>query len=526
MQQHMGGPRILLAEHVVDDHRLIESALRASRPDADLTLVHTGDQLVKVVGHRHFDCVVLDYDLPDSRGDELLPLLAGRGCDCPVVVISGVREQDVAVQSIRLGGADFVTKEEAGRGTTLWKRIEVALDRKRKDVAEQKQIERRVKRLARLAETDPLTGLHNRLHLHRLMSGRRARFDRRGHVSCIMVDLDFFKTINDTLGHLCGDHVLRGVADTLKSCTRASDILCRWGGEEFLAVMPNKTLGAAWIYAEHLRQTIESTRLPWLDSSVAVTASLGVAQCRSIETWNELIARADEALYLAKTRGRNQVCGWPMVMLESLVMDDAVLATGNPERQLGLIVAKAGDLLGPTQREHLEHHSIHVAHLAELIGLELGLDSRELRQLRLAGTFHDLGKFVVPEDIMANPEPLSGPEQSLFLRHAEYGADIAVRLGLAPECLAYIRHHHDRFDRVKAAGESSTEGVPLGARIIAVANAYDAMTSWRAHRQPRSRREALAELARERGGQFDPRVVDAALAALGGRRSKRKCAAK
>lgn len=510
----MWKPRILIAEDNPDHRRLLELSLTGNGQDIELSVVSSGEELLRVIAKRSFDCLVLDYNLPDHRADRLLPLIAERGCDCPVIVVSSARGQQVVVQSMRSGSTDFVPKSQAIQGDTLWRRVEVALDRRRKRAHRQRQIERRVKRLARLAESDLLTGLSNRLYLHRVLNGRRQHFDRRGTVCGVMLDLDRFKAVNDTHGHLCGDMVLREIGGVLRASARPDDILCRWGGEEFLVVMPRTSLGACWLWADQLRRTVRQLRLVWSGTPVPITVSIGVAEAPASFSREELVGRADQALYMAKLRGRDRVCSWAMVVLERLLDDDEVLNAGDLQFQIQTMVCKAGDTLGPTQRDHLLAHSTRVATLARRIGVAMGFSTRGSDALRLAGLCHDLGKFIIPEDILAKPSALTGEEWALCEQHSMIGADICGCLGMDDSATEHIRHHHSRYNGNGRFRGLHKDDVSLGSRILTAADAYDAMTSWRSYQRARSAQDAIHELRRERGGQFHPDVVDAAIRLL------------
>ncbi|MBP7936129.1 MAG: diguanylate cyclase [Phycisphaerae bacterium] len=510
----MWKPRVLIAEDNPDHQRLLELSLTGTGQEVELSVVSSGEDLLRLIAKRSFDCLVLDFNLPDHRADQLLPLIAERGCECPVIVVSSSLGQQVVVQSMRSGSTDFVPKSEAIQGDTLWRRIQVALDHKRRRAHRQRQIERRVKRLARLAESDLLTGLSNRLYLHRVLNGRRHHFDRRGTVCGVMLDLDRFKAVNDTYGHLCGDMVLREIGGVLRASARPDDILCRWGGEEFLVVMPRTSLGTCWLWADQLRRTIRQLRLTWSGTPVPMTVSVGVAEAPASFSREELVGRADQALYMAKSRGRDRVCSWAMVVLERLLDDDEVLTAGDLQQQIQTMVAKAGDALGPTQRDHLLAHSTRVATLARQIGVEMGFSTKGSDALRLAGLSHDLGKFIIPEDILAKPSALSGEEWALCEQHSMIGADICGCLGMGDGTTEHIRHHHCRYDGNGRYRGLRKDEVTLGSRILAAADAYDAMTSWRSYQRARSPQDAIRELLRERGGQFHPDVVDAAVRLL------------
>ena len=164
-------------------------------------------------------------------------------------------------------------------------------------------------RLETMATTDSLTGLANRHALDLLLDQQTRDVARNNRpLSAIMLDIDHFKRLNDSRGHLAGDEVLRGVAATLRDNLRATDIACRWGGEEFLLILPNTDLASATLVACNLRESFETARYRFNERSLSITVSSGVAAYRTNESRESLIARADALLYQAKSDGRNRVC--------------------------------------------------------------------------------------------------------------------------------------------------------------------------------------------------------------------------
>ena len=145
-----------------------------------------------------------------------------------------------------------------------------------------------------------------------------------------MADVDFFKHINDSLGHMCGDRVLRNVADAMTLCAGPKNFVCRWGGEEFLALLFDTTATEGWAWAEKLRQSVEQMRTNWLGEIVTVTLSLGLAQSTTESDLDQVIAMADEALFMAKQQGRNQTCSWEMVARQKLAENEGILIAADP----------------------------------------------------------------------------------------------------------------------------------------------------------------------------------------------------
>jgi|GEM_PF-616103 len=499
----MSAVRILLAEDNPDHQALLTLAIREHEPHAEIVVATTRHEFRQHLRRQDFDCVVLDFHLLDCHADELVRLLREYRPDCPAVVVSSSAEQSVAIRAFRSGSVDFLPKDEAFAGDALYRLVtHAALVRRRRERL-RRRTERRQRLLVELAETDPLTGLSNRRHLARLgRGGDRRVLDRRGFTSALMLDLDHFKRINDLHGHAGGDGVLRAVATTLRSAVGPRDVVCRWGGEEFLILRPGAPLAESVYLADGLRERLADLDIIHNGRRIHVTASVGVAVCSSREYSEDLIQQADEALYLAKSLGRNRVCTWPMVLFDRAVPG---LNGATPEERLEQLLTQFTPRLGPVQREHLTRHSRRVAALAVAFGRALAMDPAALRHLHTAGLFHDLGKMLVPEQILARPGPLSPAERHLLARHAADGADMSLRLGADRLVSVFIREHHRRYL------DSPGADTPLGIRVLSVADAFVAMTSHRPYQPACSISAALWGLKRERGRHFDPQVVDAAI---------------
>jgi len=509
--------RILLAEDDPGHQSLLVAALADANAEVEVHVAGTGQEALRAVeqhGADAFDCVVVDYSLPDCDATELLPRLLGEGVTCPTIAVSSSRDQEVVIESIRNGSVDFVPKLEAVRGDHLWRRIELALAQQRRREKSRRTIERRARHLAALAEQDPLTGLANRRSLDRLFSGQHRSPDRRGRSSMVMIDLDHFKQINDRFGHDCGDTVLRAVAGTLRESLQPGDLAVRYGGEEFLIVRPSSGLAEAVYWAETLRDRIARRQIRAGELRVPLSASFGVANCPSPELSPETVSRADRALYVAKGGGRNRVCTWERAVFEEVATDPDTRRRASVERRLGTTLVRCRALLGPCHYDHLTVHARYVSNMAVRLGRALNLDGEDEERLRLAGICHDLGKFLVPDEVLGKTAALSQEERFLLARHPEDGAQMASLLGADTQVTDFIRYHHRWFLDLQVARNEPPVAVPLGARIVAVADAFVAMTSQRPYQNARSFSATVNELRKRRGTQFDPRVVDALPRAL------------
>jgi diguanylate cyclase (GGDEF)-like protein/putative nucleotidyltransferase with HDIG domain len=361
------------------------------------------------------------------------------------------------------------------------------------------------------AITDGLTGLYNHRHFQERLEEEVARTLRfGGECSLMMLDLDYFKIYNDLLGHVAGDEALRRVGQVLRDSTRQVDITCRYGGEEFAVILPQTGSLYAHQAAERLRQAVEAAfALERGSSGANMTVSLGVASCPSDAlSRQDLVQLADIALREAKAQGRNQTC---------LASDLATVALENGEagwevekhlKAVGLnkIYALAA---GVDARDHYTYrHSRNVSKYAVDMGKTLGLSAVEIERLRIAGLLHDIGKIGISDSTIRKPGPLDEEEWKMMRKHSELGATIVSHMPELVDCAPAIRHHHEQYDGSGYPSGLKGEGIPLEARIIAIADAYDTITTPRSYRQMVSPQEALEELRSSANTQFDPLLVE------------------
>jgi two-component system, cell cycle response regulator len=361
--------------------------------------------------------------------------------------------------------------------------------------------------LAALATTDALTGLPNHRELVVAIDRELELTTRHGQQFALaFLDLDHFKAINDTLGHAAGDAVLKETSDVLRECLRGGDIAGRWGGEEFIVVLPQTDSPGAMIAAERLRATIAQHRFQ-AAGGAHLTCSIGVAVRPFDGTDRDaLIESADRAMYAAKRLGRNQVIA---------ARDQAALAVGthdassNREEQalLGAVEALGG--IVDARDRYTGAHSASVAVLCNRVALLLGCETSQVHLIGLAARLHDIGKVAVPDAILNKPGRLTEEEWSVMQTHPAVGAEIAGRIPRLRAAMPLIRGHHERVDGGGYPDGLVGEAIPLGARIIAVADAFSAMITDRPYSDARTEIAALQELHRCAGTQFDPHVVEA-----------------
>ena len=358
----------------------------------------------------------------------------------------------------------------------------------------------RALRAMRLALTDPLTGLGNHRHFHeRLERELQHANERNLPLTLCFVDVDDFKRINDRFGHPAGDRVLSQLAARLRQTGEAF----RLGGDEFALLLPGYGESAALTAASSVVERIAALDLEQV-GSVTVSAGVAISPQHASER-DELIRLADSALYWAKEYGKNRVRAYRPDVIELAELKR--LASG-PDRAARFRAAASLARAVDARDVYTGSHSQRVAELAARTARRLGLAGEEVELTRLAASLHDLGKLAIPEEILRKPGPLTEPERIVLERHPQIGFRMLESLGVDPVA-DWVLHHHERWDGSGYPDGVSGEGIPLGARIIFVADAYDAMISERVYRRRVSPEEAIAELDRCAGTQFDPRVVAA-----------------
>jgi diguanylate cyclase (GGDEF)-like protein/putative nucleotidyltransferase with HDIG domain len=396
------------------------------------------------------------------------------------------------------------------------------------------------------AITDGLTGVKTHRFLMEALSAEWKRSTRAGRpFALVLMDLDHFKFVNDFYGHLEGDVVLQRFGQILEEHCRRSDVVARYGGDEFVVLMPETTVEQAHQLTHKLRTWVASD--PALREK-NITASFGIAAFPIHgSTPQELIQLADAAMYLSKHQGGNAVSSaeqfgaaeaqkWKRDVLEAYlgVTLKRTFSTG-PEafeeiaRRLEQFARSLGDgealseaaplpqalietltslaLALDAKDYYTQGHSQKVSAYAVMAARALGLPSQEVEEIRLAGLLHDVGKVGIPESILNKSGPLDAEEWETMKSHAVLGARLLDPLRGVLRLQQAIRHHHEYFDGSGYPDHLANERIPLDARLIAIADAYDTITSNRMYKKARTAEDAFAELERCAGAQFDPKLV-------------------
>jgi diguanylate cyclase (GGDEF)-like protein len=468
----------------------------------------------------HQDCQTRVTTLPlDLFTSELVLLVLGfiLGALAFSYVVGRRRARMVAKVADQLARAGLASRVEAIRypDEVLRKSLEGLAER--------------VADVEALATTDPQTRLLNRMAVLSLLETEIGRSNRyRRPLSVAMFDIDHFKRVNDTHGHAIGDEVLRHVATVLRDNVRSVDTIGRYGGEEFLLVMPETDLDGGMASAEHLRRILGRTPVTVeaangeLVFRVAISVGVtGYAGDHSVDV-DQLLREADSALYGAKETGRDQVQRFrrlddgaslthatidPVAREKAAQIGRAAFDASNLHL-LGALAERPGWAGGASQL---------IADLAADIGRAIGLPEGDIDRIRTASLLHDLGKLAIPDEILSKPAALDAHEWRSIVEHPKIGQVVLEQAGSIRDAAQIVLHHHEWFDgRGYPHGLAGAE-IPMGSRIVSIADAYEAMISARPYKEPMTHEQAIRELRRQAGVQFDPELVEVFVSLFGER---------
>jgi diguanylate cyclase (GGDEF)-like protein len=352
-----------------------------------------------------------------------------------------------------------------------------------------------------LSLTDDLTGLYNRRYFFGVLYNEMHRAQRYGpSSSLVMLNLDHFKEYNEMFGHTAGDSALKALAQTLEEDLRKTDIAFRYGGDEFAIILPATK-------AEAAREVVDRIRLKWAEVSkaqyssqdIVLGFSAGITQFpRDAETVDGLVLLAETAIHESRGVGGNK----STLASELGAVHTDVADTATIEQVYAL--AATVDARDPFAYGHWER----IATISDMIGKAIKLSQDELDNLHAAALLHDIGKVGIPDSIITKPDKPTEHEWEIIRRHSAEGAGLIGNVKGLSELAPIIRHHHESYDGSGYPDGLKGEDIPLAARIISIADAYDTMTTLRPYRDVISHEEACEELRSCAGSQFDPELVE------------------
>ena len=446
------------------------------------------------------------FYIPITYEEKLLGLLGGYRCDSPA---SWTRDNESFLRSVADQVAVGVTNAR------LYARVQ------------------------RQATIDGLTSLLNhRTGQEKLAEQLRLSERYQRHLSIVMIDVDHFKSINDNYGHPVGDVVLMSVARLIKRDCRDVDLPVRYGGEEFLLVLPEVNQEGAIVVAERIRKSLNQEVIKHDNVELSVTASFGVSSFPDDSmSQKTLLELADKALYLSKRLGRNQVHTAADLMFEeappaqeALQPLSAELHAAMPElteeqqedmEQREELVPEVVEMVKAlatalySKSEYNKTHHLETARLSELLAKVMGLNNQQVEQIRVAGLLHDVGTLSIPSDLINKVGQLTDGERELMNQHSVLGAQLLRPIRALRDICEILENHHERWDGTGYPRGLKGEQIPLAARIVSIVDSYHAMISDRPYRKALSPEEAIFALKHGAGRQWDPFLVDIFIAVLG-----------
>jgi len=351
------------------------------------------------------------------------------------------------------------------------------------------------------SRVDELTGLFNRRHFQERLKEEIARHSRYGDpFSLFIIDLDNFKTYNDVYGHPAGDTLLGQIGTIIKNSIRDADQAFRYGGDEFVVILPQTAGGDAHAVAERVRQQIADEMEK---KSLTVTCSIGLASYPADGVIaGELVVGADTALYYAKWTGGNRTYSSSKATSEP--PDDARIHG----KRDGLSAVYALVSVVEARDSYVYGHSRRVNTYAVALAEKIGLSPDEVSRVSTAALLHDIGKIGIPDEVLHKKAKLTAENWEAIKAHPRLGTNIVSNIPQLVRCADSILHHHERWDGSGYPEGLKGDQIPLESRILAIADSFEAMSSARPYRPALSREDVMEELRKSAGTQFDPTLVE------------------
>jgi diguanylate cyclase (GGDEF)-like protein/PAS domain S-box-containing protein len=510
---------LLAIEDSDEDFGRIASALRDQKR-IRLTRARDFPEALEKLSHSPIDLIILDYLLPSGNGLDFLQMLEKNDLRTPVIFSTGHGDEMVAAKAIQAGAYDYLPKTKIDRDN-LVRTIAHSLERHRLKT----EVNQAMHKMADMSVRDELTGLYNRRYMNEVLDREYSRAKRYDHdLACLLIDMDFFKQVNDSFGHIFGDHVLKTFAGQLKENVRESDFCFRYGGEEFMVLLPSTDIVGANNTAEKLRNMVESHLFEDGQTSTHLTISIGsVSLKRHLPPdVRSMLAFADKALYSAKSEGRNRLKVYldsseetgagQLAELDMVYFRERLSSILEKTRNASLnALALLLDQLGAIQFK--EHHRKALEQI-DVMGQKMRLPVKIIATIKRAAALHDHLKVLMPATVMGKKEPLDRFDRAYIENHSTMLAEVTRLFEFFRNEREILLYHQEHYDGSGYPSGLKGDQIPLGARIYAIADAVTAMLSERPYRTALNGEQVVEELLRNAGTQFDPRLVSVFVEAL------------
>lgn len=535
---------ILLVDDKPENLLALETILK--RPGLNLLKALSGNEALGMLLDYDFALILLDVQMPEMDGFETAELMRGNEetRHIPIIFVTAIsKERKHVFRGYEAGAVDYLFKPLDPE--ILQSKVNIFLELYQQKMALEELtrnleqtvmeletgkgiIEEKNRLLNDLSIRDGLTGLYNHRHMEIVSKQEFIRAARyQTDLSCLLMDLDYFKKVNDTFGHAFGDVVLKEFSLRVKQNLRSADLAFRYGGEEFMVLLPQTGIEGARQTAEKLRTHCETN--PYTDGSTStiVTVSIGLASVKEHDPQNagELISCADKALYRAKAEGRNRIAGY----LEK--HPDPASQEGIPvsndvrhfKEQLSAILDKTKmasmaslQLLAKNKGgEVFEKQNRRVRHYIGLMGHKLFLPPAIIETFNRAALMHDSFKSLILESLIKSSQELTGEERARIEDDPYVLAELTQLFDFFSNERSILLYHHENFDGSGYPEGLEGDQIPIGARIFALVDAFVAMTSDRSYKGKMTVEKAAIELEAYAGKLFDPKLVSIFLNIIG-----------
>ncbi len=510
-----GGINILIVE---DDAAMVETLSdilfeEGYTIESAPTIILAGER----VKEKFYNVVLLDLKLSDGSGLELLKMIRKTSRESMVIIFTGYASLESAVTALNEGAFAYLQKPlNIDEAKIL---IEKALKMQELSIENRELTDR----LKELNLKDVHTELYNYKYLMERLDSELLRAKRHAlFLSALMIDIDYFNSINNLYGHVYGDIILKEFAWYLKKFVRGMDVVSRYSGEEFIVLLPETDKDGAVKYAERLLEDVKKHVFDPNGEKIRLKISIGLVSFPQdgIEpgaSSSVIVNLAREILLRAKENG-----GAGLATLESNK------AKGFPEEgdkeNIKVLKEKLSGMEKDAKRTFLEsiyafaktieakdyytseHCDVMVSFVSR-IGKRLNLSEKDMENLKHAAMLHDLGKIGIPDSILYKPGRLTDEEYVVIKKHSQIGAEIIRPIHFLKDIIPIILYHHERFDGLGYPAGLKGEDIPFSARIVAVADVYHALISDRPYRKAYPEEDALEIIRQGAGTQFDPEIV-------------------
>ena len=489
----------------------------SSQENYKVTAVRNGEIARKELNKMFYNIVFLDFEILIDFEKEFIKQIKDINEEIKIIILAGFVSFEKAIAVLNEGVFAYLRKPFDFEKVKLI--IKKALKAQKFSLYNAKLLNR----FREISLKDPLTGLYNYRYLRERLSSEYRRAKRYAlPISIMMLDIDYFKSINDAYGHYYGDIILKEFAQFLSDSARVNDVVIRYGGEEFLIILSDTDRAGAVMFGERLLEILKIYIFDPEKGKIKLKVSIGISSFpeNGIDSESEFIESVDQALREAKERGGNMFFVYGGVTKKNM----SGLSTGNERRRIEELKSKLSKMRKRVTQSLLEsiyafakavenkdwytaEHIESMVSLVSEIGKKMKLSEIEIESLKHAAVLHDLGKIGISDKILHKKGKLTKKEFEVIKKHPQVGAEIIKSINFLDSVVPLVSHHHERFDGLGYSSGMKGEAIPLGARIISVADTFQALTSNRPYRKAYSRKEAMRVIKEKSGTQFDPNVV-------------------